>query len=416
MKSEINRLLHEKNLDAIVISGSGSHNAPLKYFTKDAFFTHAQIVIIRDQDPVLFYRPMERDNAERTGFKKICYDSFPQKDFYTISKGNSNLANALELQSMFRSLGFIKGRAAFCGQLEFGTHLAMLQEFQRLMPEIEIAGSEGIEILNQARFTKDESELAAIRKMGEIVVKIAGRVEQYIQSNYLKNGILVDQNELPVTIGMIKKSINMWLTELGAENPNGTIFSMGRDAGVPHNEGNDDAVIEAGKSIVFDFFPCETGGGYFYDFTRTWCIGYASQEIEKAYEQVRFVHDAVLKDICPGKSLKELQHLTCRLFREMGHQTIEDHPGTQEGYVHSVSHGLGLNVHERPFSGISASDADVILPGTVFTVEPGLYYPEIKNPFGVRIEDTIYIDNDGNAQYFVQYPYHLVIPVKQLEK
>ena len=416
MKSEINRLLHEKNLDAIIVSGAGSHNAPLKYFTKDAFFTHAQIVILRDQEPVLFYRPMERDNAEKIGFRKICYDSFPQKDFYTISKGNSNLASALELQAIFQSLGFYKGRAAFCGQLEFGTHFAMLQEFQQLMPEVEIAGSEGIEILNQARYTKDESELAAIRKMGEIVVDIAGRVERFIQSNYLKDNILVDQNELPVTIGAIKKLINLWLTELNAENPNGTIFSMGRDAGVPHNEGNDEAALEAGKSIVFDFFPCESGGGYFYDFTRTWCIGFAPPQVEKAYEQVHFVYETVLKNVGLRKNLKDLQRLTCKLFREMGHQTVEDHPGTQEGYVHSISHGLGLNVHERPFSGFSASDADVILPGAVFTIEPGLYYPEIKNPFGVRIEDTIYIDNDGNAQYFIQYPYRLVLPVKKWEK
>ncbi len=416
MKSDINQLLKEKELDAIVISGSGNHNPPLRYFAKDAFFTHAQIILLRDQEPVLFYRPMERDNAEKTGLKRICYDTFPQKEFYKISKGNSNLASALELQAIVQSLGFYSGRAAFCGQLEFGSHFAMLQEFQQIMPEIEIAGSEGIDILNQARYTKDDSELAAIRKMGEVVVKIASQVERFIQSNYLKDGVLVDSNESPVTIGMIKKLINKWLIEFDAENPNGTIFSMGRDAGVPHNEGNDDVALEAGKSIVFDFFPCEMGGGYFYDFTRTWCIGYAPQHVEKAYEQVRQVHDAVLKNVSLGKSLKDLQHLTCRLFHGMGHQTVEDHSGTQEGFVHSISHGLGLNIHERPFSGFSASDSDVICPGAVFTIEPGLYYPEIENPFGVRIEDTIYIDNDGNAQYFVQYPYQLVLPVKQLKK
>ena len=53
----------------------------------------------------------------------------------------------------------------------------------------------------------------------------------------------------------------------------------------------------------------------------------------------------------PGERFYQMQKLSCELFEAMGHPTIATKPETQEGYVHSVGHGLGLKVHERPFSG-----------------------------------------------------------------
>lgn len=412
MKREINQLLSEKNLNAVIISGSGKNNPPMVYFSRGAFFTRAHIFLLKDQEPVLFYRPMERDAAAQTGMKRICYDSFPTEEFRSLSAGDSIKTNALELQAMCKSVGLNQGRIAFCGRDEIGTQYPLIREFQNIMPEIEVSGSEGIDIINQARYSKDKSELQMIRHMGEIVAEVAGRVEKYIQSGYLKENILVDRDDKPITIGQVKRWINLWLGELGAENPEGTIFSMGKDAGVPHNQGNDAQALEAGKSIVFDFFPCETGGGYFFDFTRTWSIGFATESVRKAYEQVKLVHDTVINTIQVGQPVKELQILTCRLFREMGHNTVAEDPKTREGYVHSVSHGLGLNIHERPFTRNTVDNTDIVLPGTVFTIEPGLYYPEIHDGFGVRIEDTIYIDENGKPQFFIQYPYNLVLDVE----
>ncbi|MHC1771171.1 MAG: M24 family metallopeptidase [Flexilinea sp.] len=412
MKTEINQLLTENNLNAIIISGSGKHNPPMAYFSRGAFFTRAHIFLIKDREPVLFYRPMERDTAAQTGMKRICYDVFPSEEFYSLSNGDLIKANALELQAMCKSVGLYQGRIAFCGRDEIGTQYALICEFQKIMPEIEVAGSEGIDIINQVRYVKDKSELDVIRHMGEIVSEVAGRVENYIKKGYLKDNILVDSDGKSITIGQVKRRINLWLGELGAENPEGTIFSMGKDAGVPHNQGNDDQVLEGGKSIVFDFFPCETGGGYFFDFTRTWSIGFATESVRKAYDQVKLVHDTVINSIQIGQPVKELQILTCRMFREMGHNTVAEDPKTLEGYVHSVSHGLGLNIHERPFTRNTVDNTDIVLPGTVFTIEPGLYYPDIQDGFGVRIEDTIFIDENGKPQYFIQYPYNLVLDVK----
>jgi Xaa-Pro aminopeptidase len=83
---------------------------------------------------------------------------------------------------------------------------------------------------------------------------------------------------------------------------------------------------------------------------------------------------------------------------------------TEIGYVHSLGHGVGLRIHEKPFSGVTASPSDTLQTGSVFTIEPGLYYP--KKGMGVRIEDSYYASPDGTFKAFAEYPKDLVIPVK----
>ena len=98
------------------------------------------------------------------------------------------------------------------------------------------------------------------------------------------------------------------------------------------------------------------------------------------------------------------------MFKKMGHKTIADSFNVREGYVHSIGHGLGLDVHENPFSGVTSTSSDILSPGVVFTIEPGLYYP--SKGFGIRIEDTIALNNSGQFEILVDYPYDLVLPMK----
>lgn len=415
MKKEIYSFMQQKNLDAILIVGASEYNQPMNYFLKGQFFTRAIVAILKDREPVLFYRPMERDNAEKTGLEAVCFDDFPAEKYQKESAGDPSLAEALEIKDILASLGLSGGKISFSGMTEFGKFYPVVTALQKMAPGFEICGSEGFDIIAAARYTKDADELVAIEKMGKVVVEIAARVEQFILNSRVKDGQLVSLTGTQITIGDVKQRINRWLSELGGENPKGTIFSMGRDAGVPHNSGDDDAVLEAGKTIVFDFFPREAGGGYFYDFTRTWCIGNASEAVKKAYDQVREVQERVIAAVEPGQPLKKLQMLTCELFNEMGHETVAQNRNCKNGYVHSISHGLGLNIHERPFSGFSAPDSDRMDIGTVFTVEPGLYYPDADEPFGIRIEDTITIDPDGKARKLAEFHYQLELAVPEFD-
>ena len=110
-------------------------------------------------------------------------------------------------------------------------------------------------------------------------------------------------------------------------------------------------------------------------------------------------------------SYKKYQQMTCNLFQKQGHPTVQEAPETDRGYVHSLGHGLGLKVHERPFSGMTALAEDLLIPGVVATIEPGLYYPE--RGMGVRLEDTVVVTADGKFEIPAPYPLDLILPVKQ---
>jgi Xaa-Pro aminopeptidase len=103
--------------------------------------------------------------------------------------------------------------------------------------------------------------------------------------------------------------------------------------------------------------------------------------------------------------------MACKLFSDMGHSTVAEKPDALEGYVHSIGHGLGLELHENPFSGVSAMKSDILRSGVVFSIEPGLYYPSKR--MGVRIEDTFYLNPYGQFEILADFPYDLVLPMKR---
>jgi Xaa-Pro aminopeptidase len=71
---------------------------------------------------------------------------------------------------------------------------------------------------------------------------------------------------------------------------------------------------------------------------------------------------------------------------------------------------VGLNIHEKPSSGSTATSTDILAPGVVFTVEPGLYYPE--RGLGARLEDTVWVKPDGQIEVLAPYPHDLVLPMR----
>jgi len=411
MKSDLDHLMKEHGVDALLVTGNTQHNPAMVYFTGVAHVTNADVIKKRGSEATLFHGPMERDEAVRTGLNTISFSKYPFMQLMKETKNNQTDAFALRYKKMLTDMGIVSGKVAVYGHNEVGGYYTLLTRLQQMMPEIKFTGFLMDEIIMNAMMTKDAGEIEHIRSMGRATVSVVGRTADYLTGHKVKQDTLVHADGSPVTIGEVKKKINLWLAEEGVENPEGTIFAIGKDAGVPHSVGTDTDPMRLGQTIVYDIFPCEAQGGYFYDFTRTWCLGYAPDAVLKLFEDVKTVYDTVKSELKLNAPFVNSQVRTCELFEAQGHPTVLHDPATEVGYVHSLGHGVGLNIHEKPFSStINPSPSDILAPGAVFTLEPGLYYPD--RGMGVRIEDTLFAKADGTFEIFVDYSKDLVLPVK----
>ncbi len=416
MKSDLDALMQSKNLDAILISGNATHNPPMYYLTGGGHVSAATLIKKRGEAAVLFHQDMERDEAAKSGLKCISYSTYNYDELLKQAEGDPVLASALRYQQMLADLGLTRSRVGLYGHTDLGSAFAVFTTLQRLLPDLELVGeTRDNSLFMLAMETKDEGEVAHIRKMGRITTTVVGRVAEYLTGCEVREDeVLLKEDGTPLTIAEVKSRIDLWLAELGAENPEGCIFAIGRDSGVPHSTGTPEDLLRLGRTIVFDIYPCEAGSGYFYDFTRTWCLGYATPEAQKLYDEVKTVFDKVIENLDLNAPFVDYQRLVCEEYEKNGHKTPLHTPAPTEGYVHSLGHGVGLNIHERPWSGLTADETNLLRPGVVITCEPGLYYPE--KGMGVRIEDTLWVRPDGKIETLAEYPYDFVLKMKRWKR
>jgi Xaa-Pro aminopeptidase len=417
MKSDLDALMQARNLDALLVFGDAENNPTMYYFVGGGHVSGALLIKKVGKEPVLFYNDMERDEAAKSGLKTVSFSEFPTADFEAQANGDRLLANALRFRKVLEEYGLSAGRVAVYGKVELSLMFGILTNLAQQMPEVEFIG-EGLNdsTILRAMETKDDVEVARIRQMGAVTTTVVQMVWDYLAGcDVREDEVLLKENGTPLTIGDVKGKIALWLAEREAVDVEGLIFAIGRDAGVPHSSGDPNDLMTLGKTIVFDIFPAEKGGGYFYDFTRTWSLGYATPEAQALYDQVHEIYDRAVENLDLNASFIDYQRMTCEYFESKGHKTPLNTKSPLEGYVHSLGHGVGLNIHERPSSSLTLADADNILkPGVVITIEPGLYYPE--KGMGFRIEDTYWVRPDGKIELLAEFPYDFVLPMKKWKK
>ena len=155
-------------------------------------------------------------------------------------------------------------------------------------------------------------------------------------------------------------------------------------------------------TCIIDCFPRDRRSGVFADMTRTFVPGQISDETRELHEDCLEAMKIALAAIKPGS--KSAYEEVAAFFESKGHPTQRSHTGPgslREGFRHSLGHGVGLDVHERPRMG---RRPDEFRLGDVVAVEPGLYFAGVG---GVRLEDTVLVTDAGIEHFTDPYPYKL---------
>ncbi len=405
MKKDLDRLMEQRGLDAFVVAGPAHGNPSMYYMTNGASLTGGYVVQKRGAEPILLCSPIERDEAAASGLTVV---SLNQYDFVSILREKEDrLAATVELYRRILADLAVSGRVGFYGNADQGRAWRLLNALDAQLEHVTVYGDFDTPLIEDARATKEAAEAERIQELGRRTSVIVRRTIDFLRSHQVADEILLQPDRSPLTIGRVHDEINRFIAEEHLEDPEGFIFSIGRDAGVPHSKGRPEDVVALGKTIVFDIFPREVGGGYFFDMTRTFCLEHAPAQVADAYRDVAAAVDMLIAAYETGQEARRFQQMTCQFFEERGHPTVGSDSTTERGYVHSVGHGLGLAIHEEPRFSDNPTNDTVLQPGHVFTCEPGLYYPE--QGFGVRIEDVIWIDDDGAVHNLTDFPKELII-------
>ncbi len=239
----------------------------------------------------------------------------------------------------------------------------VLEKLREKIPEgVELVAACGR--VEELRRVKDEGELARIAEASKLTDEVWGWA--------LEHGF-VGRPEREVA-----RATEARIRELGADPSFPAIVAAGPNGALPHAEPGE-RTIGSGELVVFDMGA--QLDGYCSDGTRTFATGEPGEEARAVYEVVRQAQQAGLEAIAAGVKGEEVDSAARRVIDEAGYG---------EHFGHALGHGVGLEVHEGPR--LAQRSEDVLAPGEVVTVEPGVYLP---GSLGVRIEDLVLVTEDG---------------------
>jgi Xaa-Pro aminopeptidase len=261
--------------------------------------------------------------------------------------------------------------------------LARHEWLSRALPRGETSGAELVSthgVVERVRLRKDAYEIATLREAAERLSAAARSVIGAIRAG---------RTELELA-----EAIDSHIRRAGfARAAFETIVASGPNAALPHAHPGERKFVE-GDVVVLDF-----GGvydSYCVDLTRTVSIGRAGTRTREVYDAVLRAHDRAIATVAPGRS---------RFQVDAAARDLLSRHGLGEAFGHGTGHGLGIEVHEdpritrrRPDTGapdgerVAEAEADTLLPGMVFTIEPGAYLPGWG---GVRIEDDVLVTETG---------------------
>jgi Xaa-Pro aminopeptidase len=220
-------------------------------------------------------------------------------------------------------------------------------------------------LVERARMVKDEAELALIRAAVRLGATLFDRALEVLRPGVKEAEVAAEMEYAARRAGAEEMSFP-------------TIIASGARSALPHGRATGQT-IAAGGFVVCDFGVILAG--YCSDQTRTVWVGAPSKEAHDAYAAVREAQEASIAAARPGASVGEVDEAARKVLRKAG---------LGRYFTHSTGHGVGLEIHEAPR--VAAGQKEVLQPGMVITIEPGVYFP---GKWGVRIEDMVAVGEGG---------------------
>ncbi|WP_027091729.1 M24 family metallopeptidase [Cohnella thermotolerans] len=272
-----------------------------------------------------------------------------------------------------------QGAAGSCGSLGVEKGCVTLEKAERFgeaFPNARFVDVTGF--IDSLRVRKTEEEIANVKLAVETI-------EQVVE--YAAGRAVVGMTELELTA-----ELEYQMKRLGAEKPSfESIVLTGKRSALPHG------VPEAVPIAAGDFLLIDIGvkvQGYCSDITRTFLMGEGTPEQENIYRTVLAANEAGIAAVRLGAAAAEVDRAARNVIAAAGYG---------EYFTHRVGHGFGMDIHEFP--SLHGENAHPLEPGMLFTIEPGIYVPSIG---GVRIEDDVYLREDGTVQVLTGYPKDLI--------
>ena len=346
MKDRVTRLaaqLPGRELDAILIS------APENRRYLSGFTGSAGYLLITPQRQLLF---TDSRYSEQAG------NQAPHFEVIQMQPGLDWLMDALS-ETGVRRVGFESDHMTVAS---YNRVLDAVKEREGL-GGLSLIATSGI--TDELRPFKDQDELAQLQKAIDASDRAMEAVCPTIQAG--------------MTEREVAWRMEVAMREYGADKTSfDTIVAAGPNGAMAHHR-PDDTVIKAGEPIVIDMGA--RVNGYCSDLTRTVVVGEPDEMFHKIYNIVLGAQLTAINTVRPGLTGEECDGLSRHIIAEAGYG---------DNFGHSLGHGVGLAVHESPRVGPGGEN--VLEPGMVFTIEPGIY---LTGWGGVRIEDIVVLGQDG---------------------
>ena len=220
-------------------------------------------------------------------------------------------------------------------------------------------------LVERARMIKEDAELDLIRAAVRVGATLFDRALEVLRPGTKETEVAAEMEYAARRAGAQEMSFP-------------TIIASGARSALPHGRATEQ-VIASGGFVVCDFGVILAG--YCSDQTRTVWVGAAPEGARNAYESVRQAQEAAIAAVRPGVSAGEVDAAARKVLRKAG---------LGRYFTHSTGHGVGLEIHEAPR--VAAGQKEVLKPGMVITIEPGVYFP---GKWGVRIEDMVAVREGG---------------------